>query len=114
VWSVVFFFFQAEDAIRVFQVTGVQTCALPTSCGSGGVGEHPPEPHAVTVPVVQGPRDELPRPGGGHGAVAGQLGRLITPGEQAEIGRASCRERGPTTMGEVAVKQEKVSRITQW
>src|SRR5690606_40773713 len=25
----VFFFFQAEDGIRVFHVTGVQTCALP-------------------------------------------------------------------------------------
>src|SRR5690606_41971349 len=24
-----FFFFQAEDGIRVFHVTGVQTCALP-------------------------------------------------------------------------------------
>src|SRR5215475_12469352 len=28
-----FFFFQAEDGIRDFHVTGVQTCALPISCG---------------------------------------------------------------------------------
>src|SRR6266511_5064883 len=28
-----FFFFQAEDGIRDFQVTGVQTCALPISTG---------------------------------------------------------------------------------
>src|SRR2546426_1207492 len=29
-WSVVrFFFFQAEDGIRDYKVTGVQTCALP-------------------------------------------------------------------------------------
>src|SRR5690606_39815339 len=27
-----FFFFQAEDGIRVFHVTGVQTCALPILC----------------------------------------------------------------------------------
>src|SRR5207302_6817629 len=27
--SVIFFFFQAEDGIRDFHVTGVQTCALP-------------------------------------------------------------------------------------
>src|SRR5690606_39662904 len=27
------FFFQAEDGIRVFHVTGVQTCALPISGG---------------------------------------------------------------------------------
>src|SRR5204862_1258886 len=29
-----FFFFQAEDGIRVLYVTGVQTCALPISCHS--------------------------------------------------------------------------------
>src|SRR2546426_3233749 len=31
-----FFFFQAEDGIRDYKVTGVQTCALPiySSCGS--------------------------------------------------------------------------------
>src|SRR2546429_2888399 len=30
----VFFFFQAEDGIRDVAVTGVQTCALPISCGN--------------------------------------------------------------------------------
>src|SRR5205807_2806657 len=29
------FFFQAEDGIRDYKVTGVQTCALPISCGAG-------------------------------------------------------------------------------
>src|SRR3712207_7095828 len=29
----VLFFFQAEDGIRDIGVTGVQTCALPISCG---------------------------------------------------------------------------------
>src|SRR5690606_1063962 len=29
-----FFFFQAEDGIRVFHVTGVQTCALPISAAA--------------------------------------------------------------------------------
>src|SRR5690606_41172304 len=32
------FFFQAEDGIRDFHVTGVQTCALPI-CATRGVGE---------------------------------------------------------------------------
>src|SRR5690606_7940690 len=32
----VFFFFQAEDGIRDFHVTGVQTCALPISIGCRG------------------------------------------------------------------------------
>src|SRR5690606_41185961 len=31
-------FFQAEDGIRYFHVTGVQTCALPISGGAGGSG----------------------------------------------------------------------------
>src|SRR6266511_2245684 len=31
-----FFFFQAEDGIRDFHVTGVQTCALPILCSSAG------------------------------------------------------------------------------
>src|SRR5256885_12701338 len=30
---IVFFFFQAEDGIRDYKVTGVQTCALPICCG---------------------------------------------------------------------------------
>src|SRR5690606_14532825 len=33
----IFFFFQAEDGIRDFHVTGVQTCALPISRGANGV-----------------------------------------------------------------------------
>src|SRR2546430_16874944 len=40
---VVFFFFQAEDGIRVLTVTGVQTCALPiyTSVSmASGTGGH--------------------------------------------------------------------------
>src|SRR5256885_6626159 len=33
--GVIFFFFQAEDGIRDYKVTGVQTCALPI-CAAGG------------------------------------------------------------------------------
>src|SRR5262249_59675838 len=33
---VLFFFFQAEDGIRDWSVTGVQTCALPISRPPGG------------------------------------------------------------------------------
>src|SRR5205807_3805399 len=32
-----FFFFQAEDGIRDYKVTGVQTCALPIFFGSGSI-----------------------------------------------------------------------------
>src|SRR5437016_9521102 len=36
--SSIFFFFQAEDGIRDWSVTGVQTCALPISLGEGASG----------------------------------------------------------------------------
>src|SRR3989475_8965089 len=35
-WSILFFFFQAEDGIRDLTVTGVQTCALPISLRAEG------------------------------------------------------------------------------
>src|SRR6266446_4704818 len=35
-----FFFFQAEDGIRDYKVTGVQTCALPIWCRSCGHRAH--------------------------------------------------------------------------
>src|SRR5256885_7091678 len=34
-----FFFFQAEDGIRDYKVTGVQTCALPISVLAAGAAE---------------------------------------------------------------------------
>src|SRR5215467_16261312 len=41
-WGI-FFFFQAEDGIRDYKVTGVQTCALPISiCFSTGSGVYCP------------------------------------------------------------------------
>src|SRR5256885_8992886 len=36
-----FFFFQAEDGIRDYKVTGVQTCALPISLGRVKMLEEP-------------------------------------------------------------------------
>src|SRR5256885_9919101 len=38
-----FFFFQAEDGIRDYKVTGVQTCALPISLGCSLGRRHPIE-----------------------------------------------------------------------
>src|SRR5690606_40241303 len=65
--SYAFFFFRAEDGIRAFHVTGVQTCALPISAGSaappgsaaGGGGAAEPAGRAwtfqrVSVPVGRG------------------------------------------------------------
>src|SRR2546426_3520378 len=40
-----FFFFQAEDGIRDYKVTGVQTCALPISRAGRGDGAQSQEHH---------------------------------------------------------------------
>src|SRR5256885_244492 len=44
----VFFFFQAEDGIRDYKVTGVQTCALPIL--TAGHGHHGPESDPTLPP----------------------------------------------------------------
>src|SRR5256885_4595774 len=87
-----FFFFQAEDGIRDYKVTGVQTCALPISqwtaefVGSGVTSLHP-----AATPIT-------------HGATLYGLSvfwsgpsfpaanTTVIP-LSCKIGRASCRER---------------------
>src|SRR5207302_7239023 len=68
-----FFFFQAEDGIRVFHVTGVQTCALPISITAAS----PPRELSPSVPPVSQRRASTRAP----------------DRRRIEIGRASCRER---------------------
>src|SRR5256885_11977765 len=55
-----FFFFQAEDGIRDYKVTGVQTCALPI-CGMRGIGNGSSRPgrlRCVAAIAGQGHRSE--------------------------------------------------------
>src|SRR5256885_3761824 len=88
-----FFFFQAEDGIRDYKVTGVQTCALPIS----------PLNHAATVGSTA---DALPFESVAtsdqlrfsfrkrhciHSSNGQREERFWC--ESSEIGRASCRER---------------------
>src|SRR5690606_40442611 len=93
----VLFFFQAEDGIRDFHVTGVQTCALPISIVD--YLKVPPEEILIA-------HDELDLPigearfkfGGGHGGHNGLRDVITHIGNdfwrlRIEIGRASCRER---------------------
>src|SRR5690606_39279006 len=97
--------FQAEDGIRDFHVTGVQTCALPIS-GATGSGRLP---WAGTIPVPW-----TPPAGHGAGGVTRMAGWATGPPAitrprfwypprsgsrrfQLEIGRASCRERVETS-----------------
>src|SRR5690606_40497641 len=99
-------FFQAEDGIRDFHVTGVQTCALPISTSGtlrpefraapsesrGSAGSFPgaaprgscSPPHYAAPPgctVVPPPPGRSPR----------------------QIGRASCREKGENSRGAVNI-----------
>src|SRR5690606_40274052 len=86
----VFFFFQAEDGIRDFHVTGVQTCALPIS-------QRPPaaQDHGGGAET-----EDEQLPGGDVGESGGQAGDEVDAAldhrggvQVGEIGRASCRER---------------------
>src|SRR5256885_13096482 len=86
------FFFQAEDGIRDYKVTGVQTCALPISiknsvCLSTRRGELDRgrtigSAHRINLQVTGG----VTRIGAAQ--VFLQIAETV-----AEIGRASCRER---------------------
>src|SRR5690606_40603072 len=87
------FFFQAEDGIRDFHVTGVQTCALPISFG--GVQLHALQVHALGV-ATQLFQSGLLVPGV-VGVVVGEFAGVLTGQGQAllgQIGRASGRESG--------------------
>src|SRR5690606_40547012 len=92
------FFFQAEDGIRDFHVTGVQTCALPIYpwrdvstevyiAGEGFAAVDGPEHHEMPAPPrIWGPR---------RVNIFGDFGGGFMPGSllDGQIGRASCRER---------------------
>ena len=98
-----FFFFQAEDGIRDWSVTGVQTCALPICGGEDAINVdrhqifgHPTAKggHNAFEVVIIGVTPDV-----AHGAglrecatIAGTKGREIGKA-QDQIGRASCRER---------------------
>src|SRR2546426_5603382 len=60
-----FFFFQAEDGIRDYKVTGVQTCALPISRRAGavrdpGLGRFALERDVDTAALARQPVEQAP------------------------------------------------------
>src|SRR5690606_39437394 len=92
-----FFFFQAEDGIRDFHVTGVQTCALPICFAitqffyradsyTGFV--EAARAAGVTIPILAG---ILPTTEARRLRRVEELTGVAAPSGQ--IGRASCRER---------------------
>src|SRR5690606_40270620 len=90
-----FFFFQAEDGIRDFHVTGVQTCALPILSIT-----------PLGVPVVPEEYGRAATSSAGSMAASGSGAVLPSmsisercPGALSQIGRASCRERVEISAG---------------
>src|SRR5690606_39884058 len=83
------FFFQAEDGIRDFHVTGVQTCALPIllRCVWNFAAPPPGGRDALHARTRAEGRALLRQ-----GAVT--VGAVAASAVAVEIGRASCREGG--------------------
>src|SRR5690606_40699927 len=106
------FFFQAEDGIRDFHVTGVQTCALPISFHDGELGLPDTQPHPGPAPVIsigtQGPSVPL-GDSSENSAPTSQTADLLDAlrrrrGERSE--ERSGRERGWGAVGEGADQTE--------
>src|SRR5262249_59796696 len=105
------FFFQAEDGIRDWSVTGVQTCALPIYSFGGMMAaeEAANNPRRVSRLVLLNPiglwRDDAPVKNW-MVMPPGDLARLVFADPDGEIGRASCRERVWRAVGGGGGKKE--------
>src|SRR5262249_57806059 len=97
------FFFQAEDGIRDWSVTGVQTCALPIS--SRGL---PSAKERVELAKMLSP--EVMKLLKAASAMEAKCVRAAPKGEKpliVEIGRASCRERVEISGGAGRIKKKR-------
>src|SRR5690606_39822723 len=104
--SSLYFFFQAEDGIRDFHVTGVQTCALPIfappAIATTGAPSSTPtivEAGNCVIAATGAPTNAQYR----AAAVSAGCSRA-TP--SSKIGRASCRERGEEQGGAGSVNKD--------
>src|SRR5690606_40860878 len=82
------FFFQAEDGIRDFHVTGVQTCALPISFTGAQTARRGRFEQAEGGTLFLDEIGDMPFD------LQTRLLRVLSDGHFYQIGRASCRERG--------------------
>src|SRR2546426_484215 len=74
-WCLFFFFFQAEDGIRDYKVTGVQTCALPISYGVVALAYDSRDPRSAKQLLELDPFDLALVPGDNrHAMLAHALG----------------------------------------
>src|SRR5690606_39571107 len=110
---VVLFFFQAEDGIRDFHVTGVQTCALPIWSWWMFMSQ-PSLAHILAYRrvTVSGFIHVLPS---GDSEKTRDVGARVKPSASAcsrrrQIGRASCRERVQISVGAVRANEREERR----
>src|SRR5262249_60063720 len=103
-----FFFFQAEDGIRDWSVTGVQTCALPILIDQAMVGRQVWPGVDVTYERTgtTGLKGTYHLSGEADASVVRLLWRGADVRIAEEIGRASCRERGESGGVGGGVKRE--------
>src|SRR5256885_4535458 len=83
------FFFQAEDGIRDYKVTGVQTCALPIFAGDPQLAEY-----AAVTGVFGGgfaPVPAYPLPEPGNVFIDGIRLPLLGPDQKLDLDRKSTR-----------------------
>src|SRR2546426_1938116 len=85
--TLVFFFFQAEDGIRDYKVTGVQTCALPISPDPRGRARHHRSPDRENRRSV--PRGDR-RVGAQSGGRLPRDGGPTAPHQGAAAAAAAC------------------------
>src|SRR5258706_4345865 len=93
--TICFFFFQAEDGIRDWSVTGVQTCALPISSGLsiGALGAVTPREWARSFDPVSNLFADVPvEPPTGYGVVRLQQEFGKERSEERRVGK-ECRSR---------------------
>src|SRR5688500_19471942 len=91
-----FFFFQAEDGIRDYKVTGVQTCALPISEQTAGkLLQHDPGDfyvvlftHPTSIPAMSRTPVSLPP----SGSLADSCTQAASRSEERRVGK-ECRAR---------------------
>src|SRR3989454_8787569 len=108
------FFFQAEDGIRDYKVTRVQTCALPMFVGSR------PDPVRVTAVIPNGYFSGYRREAAPNFVFLSARQSPMPPGEitfhvrhagnldlVAPIRRATCREKGENSGGTGLFKKKK-------
>src|SRR5690606_39482351 len=99
------FFFQAEDGIRDFHVTGVQTCALPISGQPRDAGHRADR-------IRRPPQSRFRCPGFRDDRGAAPRVRDARTDPRSQIGRASCRERVENSVVAVSSAKEETRTVT--